>query len=274
MRSSVPIGSTPMRIHSLIDGLSRLQQRHALLLFLALGAALFTVDGLRQRTPALQPPQVAGGDDGAAQWLEDEVLYREAKARGLDDGDLIVRRRLVQKMRLLLETGVDVAEPDEAALRRWVDTHAARYGGTARLSLDHVFLSRARRGERLAADAETMAARLQTAAPADLAALGDPHPAGTRVEHASLRDAERLFGTALTRQLAELPQQDWQGPLASALGLHFVRVRGREVMAPDYAAVREPALRDYLIEQRRLRTQLALDELKARYGVGSASAFR
>lgn len=258
-----------MRIQAFLDGLSRVQRRHGLLLFLALGAALFTADGLRQHAEPLQAPSAAGEGISATQWLEDEVLYREARARGLDDGDLIVRRRLVQKMRMLLEAGVDVPEPDAATLRDWIDAHPTRYGALTRLSLDHVFLSRGRRDGRLAEDARAIAAALESRSDVAVEALSDPHPGGTRIDSASTRDLERLFGTAFAAQLAELPVGDWQGPLSSSLGLHLVRVRNRELQTPDYAAVHERAQRDYLIEQRRVQTQLALDELKARYGIAA-----
>lgn len=256
-----------MRLQSFLDLLSRLQQRHALLLFLALGALLFTVDGLRRHEPILQLPESVGEGQSATQWLEDEVLYREALARGLGDGDLIVRRRLVQKMRLLLETGVDVAEPSDAELRRWIDTHAGRYGGVERISLDHVFLSRGRHDARLGSEATTLGTRLRGGEAFDLDALSDPHPGGTRLDAIGSRELERLFGSMLARELAELPAGDWQGPLPSALGLHFVRIRDRRLQAPDYAAVHEAAQRDYLLERRREASRIALAELKARYGL-------
>jgi peptidyl-prolyl cis-trans isomerase C len=102
---------------------------------------------------------------------------------------------------------------------------------------------------------------------AALAALSDPHPGGTRVEGLSAVEIERQFGKALAPRLAELPVGRWQGPLASSLGLHLVRIRERQPQAPDYAAVRDRAQRDYLLDQRAVQTQLALDRLKARYGI-------
>ena len=254
-----------MRLQRLLDALSALQRRHALLLFLALGALLFAADGLRRSTPTLEAPAAAA--QAPQQWLEDEVLYREAIARGLDDGDLIIRRRLVQKMRLLLEASVDVAEPGEQELRDWIAQHPARYGGLARISLDQVFLSRARRDSRLAADAEVLGARLRGGiADSELRALSDPHPAGTRLDGADPRLLEREFGHALAQQLAELPAGEWQGPLASSLGLHFIRVRSRDARVPELDSVRERAQRDWLLEQRRAQSRVALERLMARYG--------
>lgn len=253
-----------------LDRLSRLQQRHALLLFLTLGALLFAVDARRQQGEPLTPPAASAEGQTAEQWLEDEVLYREAIARGLGEGDLIVRRRLVQKMRLLLETGVDVAEPTDTQLREWIAAHAGRYGGVERLSFEHVFLSRGLRDSHLAADAAALAAVLQDH-PADLDRLSDPHPGGTRPGALGQREVERQFGTPFAQQLAELPQGTWKGPLPSAMGLHFVRILERRLGKPDYVAVRERAQRDYLLEQRAAQTRLALQQLKSRYGLDAAS---
>lgn len=169
-------------------------------------------------------------------------------------------------MRLLLEAGVDVAEPTDVELRDWIAAHPARYGGLVRLSLEQVFLSRARRDARLQADAAALAPRLHAGGAADLAALSDPHPAGIRLDDADPPRLQREFGNTLAQQLAELPPGDWQGPLASPLGLHFIRVLARETRAPELAAVRERAQRDWLLEQRRTQTAIALERLKARYG--------
>jgi hypothetical protein len=257
-----------MSVAPALDALSRLQQRHALLCFVLFGGLLFLVDRLRQPAPLLIPPEAI--EQGAApQWLEDEVLYREALARGLGEGDLIVRRRLIQKMRQLLETGVDLAAPDEAVLAAWIEAHPARYGGLERIDFDHLFLSRARHGAALTAEAQRLGAQLKAEPNLDWAAFGDPHPAGTGVEGASGRDLERLFGSALASELGALPAGDWQPPLISAQGAHLVRIRQRELRPPDVAAVAQRAQRDWLIEQRRAQTDAAIQDLLSRYRVSS-----
>ncbi|MFI5064367.1 MAG: hypothetical protein ACHP9Z_10365 [Streptosporangiales bacterium] len=48
-----------------------------------------------------RPPTVAESDRSVADFIREEVLYREALALGLDRDDLVVRRRLVQKMEML-----------------------------------------------------------------------------------------------------------------------------------------------------------------------------
>lgn len=255
-----------MRLQRFLDALSRVQQRHALLLFLMLGAALFAAEGLRRPAQMLEPP--ASTDAGAAaQWLEEEVLYREALARGLGEGDLMVRRRLVQKMRLLLETGVDVAEPSASELSAWIAARPGRYAGLKRMSLEHIFLSHSRRGMRLQEDAALLAVQLRGAGVIDARALSDPHPGAGRQERLDAAGLDRLFGSALAEQIKGIAPGGWQGPLPSALGLHFLRIRSRQEHSADDPAVRERAHRDYLLERRRELTQVALTRLKSGYGL-------
>src|SRR5207248_607365 len=60
-------------------------------------------------------------------YIDNEVLYREALALGLDRGDIIVRRRLVQKMEFLTEGLDPLPEPTDAELQAYLDAHAERY---------------------------------------------------------------------------------------------------------------------------------------------------
>ena len=74
-------------------------------------------------------------------WVDDEVLVREALAMGLDRGDSIVRRRLMQKMEYLLENTEPVPAPTDAELETFLKAHADRYASPARVSFAHVFVS-------------------------------------------------------------------------------------------------------------------------------------
>jgi peptidyl-prolyl cis-trans isomerase C len=249
----------------LLEALSHVLQRHALLWFVLLGAVLFGVDALRRQPPPLHPP-VTDDTTLARQWLEEEVLYREARQRGLGEGDLIVRRRLAQKMRALLETSVTVTPPEDATLQAFIDRQPARYGGVERIDLDHVFLSRGSRPPDLQAEAVRIAPLLTAPGGAGLAGLSDPHPAGVALRGAQFRDLERLFGTPLAHHLAALPEGGWQGPLTSALGLHFVRVRGRVLRQVDVEGVRQRALQDWLLAERARLTEVAVERLMNAHG--------
>ncbi len=241
--------------------------------------------------------------------VEEEILYREAIARGLlerdggvqtrliqkmlflEDGtriedapallsravelglhreDIVVRRILVQKMRLLgssLEESQIPSAPDVAAA---YESEREALRAPDRLNLVHVFLSSDRRGGRMNSDALTLRGRLirQATAPHDAPALGDPFPLGHLLESRSERDLERTFGAHFGESTFDLDLDRWSSPIESAYGLHLVRVEAREPgQVPPLASVSE-RLR-LQIEERRRNANLdaLLSDLRARYEV-------
>jgi len=102
---------------------------------------------------------------------DDEGLYRRALELGLDQDDVVIRRILVQKMRLLLSLPKPDEEPSDAELQAYYDAHRADYRQPARVSFTHVFLSADRRGDALDADAAALGARLRAEAPRPQAAV-------------------------------------------------------------------------------------------------------
>jgi len=226
------------------------------------------VDALRldQRRRVGTEPTPAEDQAIIARFVDDEVLYREALAMGLDRGDIIVRRRLLQKMEFLLEGLHPVPEPNDAELEAYLAAHADRYRVPARIDLTHVFVGRDRHGA--AADAVAADLRAQLAAGADPASLGDPFLRGRELRAQSERDLAGIFGPAFARAAVELPLGAWSPPVTSSYGLHLVRVNGRvPAELPALARIRAAVRQDWWEERRRETLRAALGELRRTYVV-------
>ena len=74
-------------------------------------------------------------------WLDNEVLYREGLANGLDRGDPMLRDRIVFKSLGVIETTVKVQVPDDAVLKAWFEEHRDRYDEVPRISFDEAVLN-------------------------------------------------------------------------------------------------------------------------------------
>ena len=92
--------------------------------------------------------------------VQQEILYREALAMGLDKDDEIVKRRMAQKMQFLAEDVSAAREPTTAELRSWFEKNSARFAQPPRLSFRHLYFSPDRRGARARDDAEQALAQL------------------------------------------------------------------------------------------------------------------
>ena len=158
--------------------------------------------------------------------VREEVLYREALALNLDENDVLVRRRLAEKLEMALNDVAATAEPSADELQGYFESHADRYVEPPGLTLTHRFFSRDRRGE----SAEADDARVALAPLAAGGTVDDDsfHAAKTL----TLEDAgrlEQIFGTAFRDAVVEHAgrpgsRHAWFGPVPSAYGAHLVRV--------------------------------------------------
>jgi peptidyl-prolyl cis-trans isomerase C len=200
-----------------------------------------------------------------ARFVDDEVLYREALALGLDRGDVIVRRRMIQKMQLLTEDLEPGAEPTEADLESWLAGHREAYAVPLRVSLEHVFVGRS---QRVDPTGDAAAIRAALAAGADPADLGDPFILGRRTFRRTEQELAAAFGSVFAARAVALVPGAWSEPLASSYGLHVVRVTERlAARSPDLAEVRAAVRHDWLEAERTVANRVALDRLRATYAV-------
>ncbi len=199
---------------------------------------------------------------------DDDALYREAVTLGLDREDVFVRRALVAKMRLIARRAAAEHAPDEAALQAYLERHADRYRLPARLQISQVFLSRARRGPALERDAAAALAALRSPTPPGLAALGDPFPIAPTAGVLTARELEKLFGTDFASRVKALEPGVWADPIPSAYGLHLVRVEARQPeRMPSIASVRGQVERALREEQGEVAYAAFLQRLRKSYDV-------
>ena len=107
-----------------------------------------------------RPPTPQELDRMVENKVQQEVLYREALAMGLDKDDEIVKRRMAQKMQFLAEDMAAAHEPTTAELRAWFEKNSAKFAQPPRLSFRHLYFSPDRRGARARDDAEPALAKL------------------------------------------------------------------------------------------------------------------
>ena len=202
-------------------------------------------------------------------FVREEVLYREAKAMGLDQDDVIVRRRMRQKFEFLAEDlAARTGPPTDQELEAYLRQHADKYSEEPSFSFEHIFFSREKRGASAGAEATAMLARLSGKGAIDIEKLGDAFLLPSRFEKTSAGETARLFGEKFAKELTKTQLGTWAGPLESSYGLHLVRVNARiPEVAPPLANVRESVLRDLLSDRRKQELDTQYEKLRARYTV-------
>lgn len=255
-------------------GIARRLLREPMSHFLAIGLAVFLLYGRGAEAPEVRQDAVISvtsqrveqlAEQFAAIWrrppsevelaglvedhVREEVYYREALALGLDRDDVVIRRRLRQKMEFLTEAFAVDSTLDDAALRRHYAAHPERFERTPRVTFQQVTL-----GDR--DPAEALAALASGAAPEEVGRGTLLPPAMQGAEEASV---DGTFGDGFFAALAGLAPGSWQGLAPSAFGRHLVRVDEFTPAAnPPFEAVRAAVEADW-------RRQLAADAREAGY---------
>jgi len=212
--------------------------------------------------------------------VDEELLYREGLALGLDRGDPIVRRRLIQRTRFLHEDRAALGQASDEELAAYLAEHGERYRSPLRIGITHAFAATERH-----ADPEAEAARLlaESDAGEPLENLGDPFSHGRAVGLRSLAQLDALFGAGFSKGLADV-ELGAAIVASSSYGWHAVRVDDRQPPAlPELARIRARVERDWSEERREeaarsglrrlyedveLRIELDDPQLRAAFGEG------
>ena len=171
-------------------------------------------------------------------YVRDEILYREGVRLGLERDDIVVKRRVRQKVEMIAEEDASTRAPTDADLAAYLAANQARFVRPAILSFEQV-----RIGPSLALLPPRM-----TQTPADLVA--------------------RDFGNSFAAALETLPVNEWVGPVESSFGAHYVRVSDRTpAAAPPLAAVRDHVVREWENERRRRARNDAYTKMRSEYEI-------
>lgn len=260
--------------------------REPLIHFVALGALIFAADRWRNgpasdhRTVRVDASLVRGARaelqrrNGRAPtegelremlqgYVDDEVLYREALALGLERGDPIVRRRLVQKMDLALRAEGDAREPEDGELHAMLRDEPARWSSAPTMSVTQVFYDPARRGDHADEDA-----RRDLTLAAHRAPAGDPFVLGSTLTAQRAQSLGVSLGQGFVDGLRDAPVGVWVGPLRSRYGVHLARVDARTPgRLPPLDEVRGALRAQWLERRAEQQRRASLDALRGRYRI-------
>lgn len=201
--------------------------------------------------------------------VREEVLYREAQAMGLDVNDIVVRRRMVQKMELLSQDLALLVDPTDQELQAFFAENRDEYLVPPRISFSHVYFNVDQRGAAVEADARRVLSELESADPPPVSApeLGDRFMLAYDYRLQAPSEIQRSFGSGFAEDLLDL-EPGWQGPIGSGYGIHLVNITERvESRVPDYGEVRDRLVMDFNRMRRDRANEALFEGLSERYDI-------
>jgi hypothetical protein len=162
-------------------------------------------------------------------YVEEEALYREAKALGLEGDDYVIKQRLIQKLGFVADAA-SKAEPTEQEIADYFAAHEADYVIPPSVTFAHVFFTNERRGAEAAkalAAEEARKLRESAALFEDAAGKGERFPFHTNYVERTYDYVESQFGEEAAREIfsEKAPFNEWRGPIVSPYGAHAIFVK-------------------------------------------------
>jgi peptidyl-prolyl cis-trans isomerase C len=202
--------------------------------------------------------------------VQEEVLYREGLAMGLDKDDTIVKRRMAQKMQFIAEDVAAARTPTSAELIAWFEKNTDKFREPPRVSFRHLYFAPDKRGTRAQGDAVDALAKL-AGQPEDTrlaATLADPFMFQEYYRDRAPGFLGKEFGPKFALAVVKLPTGSWQGPIESGFGWHLVYVDtlvpGR---VPPFEEIEGDVKKAWLSEQKATAWEKAYEDMRAKYTV-------
>ncbi|OXE35540.1 MAG: hypothetical protein CGW95_13230 [Phenylobacterium zucineum] len=257
--------------------------REPLTHFLVVGAILFlSVTALKEsRRPVVQldsgeleqlvsywqlqmqrPPTRAEVKAIIAERVDEELLAREALRLGMDKNDMIIRRRLAEKMAFASEDTTSLPKPTDAELKTLYNRTKDQYAVPTQVAFRQVVFS----GDR--AGSPTRARVALAAAAGHEPGSGDPFVLPLVYGGVGMDDLLRDYGPEFARALEVNPVGAWFGPVQSPYGWHLIRIESRKPRSvPSFDQVRDQVNDAYAAEARKHANADFLAGLRKRYRV-------
>lgn len=203
------------------------------------------------------------------QYIRDEILFREAMAMDLDDRDLVIQRRLVQKLTFVFEDLAESIEPTDDELKDYMLVNQEKYRIPEMMSFTQVYFNPDRRKD-VMEDAKTVLAQLRQAGrgPEEAASLGDTIMIDASFRQKTPDEAARTLGTRFAEELFSIDGNGWQGPIVSTFGLHLVYISDHTPSGmPEFENIREDVQYDFMYARKKELVDAAYEAVKSRYTI-------
>lgn len=185
-------------------------------------------------------------------FVANQLFAERAFELGMHHDDPVVARRMRMKMELLNELAV--MPPSEGEAAEYFDANTEKYSRGATYSFEHRFFADDTSDATLSAAGEALNSGEEMA--------GSPSLFAQTYDNTSDIQVARVFGSEFVEQLQALTLGQWQGPLPSPLGWHFVRLSERRQLPPPLLSeIYDQVVRDILNERRELARQEQLQAL-------------
>ena len=194
----------------------------------------------------------------ASNYVEEQILVREAIALGLDN-DARIHDMLAQKMRHVLSG--DVIQPTADDLNNYYEENLERYRTLPLVSVNELVLNTQ---DELGAEVQAF---LDSGSDAEMilaATAGNEAP----LPNVNRIDLANIFSPEFSEQVFNAESEGWVGPYTSNRGQHWLKITERsEANLPPLNEITDRVRLDWIAEEEEILLQQEVDKLWDQYTI-------
>ena len=219
----------------------------------------------RQRVPTQSELQVLIDHE-----IREKIMYQEALALGLDQGDSFVRRRLAQKMEFFSSDIADLAKPSEEELLQYMSAHKEMFRSPGKINFAQIYIDPSKHKLQTYSQTllDTLGSKKNEVDITLLTELADSNMFKQSYAGESEYSLKKVFGEIFVKELFALPVQTWQGPILSSYGEHLIFIHSvtRSQQEP-LNLVRDKVVMEYKAQKRKEMDKVFYGNLRKSYDV-------
>lgn len=194
----------------------------------------------------------------------EEIYYREALQMGIEQDDVMIRRRLRQKLEFLTEDIANQVSPSDDQLEAYLAENPERFQREPTYTFRQHYFKPENHGDDPEAAVSTLAVKLR----AGESVLGDRTLLPESLDNAPARTVDGIFGSGFASRLDDLEPATWSDPISSGFGWHLVRLEKRTPgRLPNLDEIRPAVEREWANLNRSKARQQFDEALRANYEV-------
>jgi hypothetical protein len=219
-----------------------------------------------------RPPTKEEVDIFLEDYVQREILFREAKSMGLDKNDMVIKNRMLQKIDFLTNDLLVTASPTDAEALKYFNDNLEKYTIPRKIDFIHIFFNLDKRNfddaKQTALDVKKNLNK-SSSIPNNYFEKGDLFILPYEFYDLSKDEVSNKFGRSeLSENLFGLEEKEWSGPYLSSYGMHLVYVSDKKSQGTLKFEDVKSDIKDLLIKNKRRDTKKRIiSELKKKYDI-------
>lgn len=198
----------------------------------------------------------------------EQAAYLEGISLGLDKNDIVITRRVRQKLDFIAEEYNKRPVMTDVLLQQFLNENADDFRLEPQISIKQVFLDPPKHNENLSTTIDQLLTQLTNDPEQNIEQLGERYVFRPQYKNVELSELTRLLGRDFSQSVNKLSVGKWHGPIRSSFGLHLVLVEEKVSGAlPQLEQVKSLVIREWEHKQREQSIKRFYDELLMRYPV-------